>query len=193
VLEVDLMHDAGRRRHHLEVVERLLAPAQEGVALLVAAELDRHVLVERGRLAEHVDLHRVVDHELGRSQRVDPVRVAAERAHGVAHRREIHHAGHAREILQHHARGHERDLGVGLALGVPVAYRLDLLRSHADAVLVAQQVLEQDLHGVGQALDREAFAQLREAVEAVALAAEIERRTNLEAVQHGTLLEMLSP
>ena len=29
ILEVDLMADAGARRHHAEVVERLLAPAQE--------------------------------------------------------------------------------------------------------------------------------------------------------------------
>src|SRR6478672_10976036 len=34
VLDVDLVHDAGVGRHDGEVVERPLAPAQEGVALL---------------------------------------------------------------------------------------------------------------------------------------------------------------
>src|SRR5664280_2281596 len=37
VLEVDLVHDAGVWRHDLEVVEGLLSPAQELVALPVAA------------------------------------------------------------------------------------------------------------------------------------------------------------
>ena len=40
VLEIDLVHDAGVRRHHLEIAERGLAPAQERVALAVARELD---------------------------------------------------------------------------------------------------------------------------------------------------------
>src|SRR3546814_5030953 len=53
VLEVHLVDDAGARRHHLEVLERLLAPAQEAVALLVAFELDLAVEVQRVRAAEH--------------------------------------------------------------------------------------------------------------------------------------------
>ena len=43
VLEVHLVNDAGARRHDAEVAERLLAPAQERIALLVALELDRVV------------------------------------------------------------------------------------------------------------------------------------------------------
>jgi hypothetical protein len=39
VLDVDLVDDAGVRRDDGEVLERALAPAQEGVALLVALEL----------------------------------------------------------------------------------------------------------------------------------------------------------
>ena len=71
VLEVHLVADAGARRHDLEAAERLLAPAQEEVALAVALELELDVAPERHARRERVDLHRVVDHELGRDQRVD--------------------------------------------------------------------------------------------------------------------------
>ena len=80
VLEVDLVADPGVRRHDREVVERGLAPAQERVALAVALELQLGVALERARLAEHVDLDRVVDHQLDRHQRVDQSRVAAQLA-----------------------------------------------------------------------------------------------------------------
>ena len=71
VLEVDLVHDAGVRRHDLEALEGVLAPAQERVALLVALELALGVDAERVARAEVVDLHRVVDDQLGRDERVD--------------------------------------------------------------------------------------------------------------------------
>ena len=71
VLDVDLVHDAGARRHDLEVVERGLAPAQELVALLVALVLQLDVALEGVRRAEQVGDDRVVDDQLGRRQRVD--------------------------------------------------------------------------------------------------------------------------
>ena len=49
VLDVDLVHDAGARRHDPEVVERRLPPAQELVALAVALVLDVDVALERVR------------------------------------------------------------------------------------------------------------------------------------------------
>jgi hypothetical protein len=66
VLDVDLVHDPGARRHHLEVVEGRLAPAQELVPLAVAAVLDLHVAGEGVRGAEDVGDHRMVDDQLGR-------------------------------------------------------------------------------------------------------------------------------
>ena len=67
------MADAGRRRDDAEVVERLLAPAQERVALAVALVVAVGVDVEGARVAEGVDLDRVVDDQVDRDQRVDPV------------------------------------------------------------------------------------------------------------------------
>ena len=124
ILEVDLVHDPGVGRHDLEVVKRALAPAQKRVALLVALELELGVALERVGRAEHVDLDRVVDHQLGRDERVDLVRVAAERAHRVAHRREIDDRRHAGEVLHDHAGGRERDLGGRLGVGLPGRERL---------------------------------------------------------------------
>ena len=89
VLEVHLVDDAGVRRHDLEVAERVLAPLEEAIALLVALELELGVLVERGLAAELVDLHRVIDDELDGLERVDLARVAAHALHRVAHRGEV--------------------------------------------------------------------------------------------------------
>ncbi len=71
VLEIDLMADPGGRRDDAEVVERLLTPAQEGVALAVALVVAVGVDVEGAGVAERVHLHGVVDHQVDRDQRVD--------------------------------------------------------------------------------------------------------------------------
>ncbi len=97
------MHDPGVGRHYREVVEGALAPAQERVALLVALELALGVEAESVARAEGVDLHGVVDHQLGRHERVDLGRVATHRGHRVAHRGEVHDGRHAGEVL-HRAR-----------------------------------------------------------------------------------------
>ncbi|MCW0415190.1 hypothetical protein NB689_000944 [Xanthomonas sacchari] len=185
VLQVDLVHDAGVRRHHLEVVEGLLAPAQEAVAFLVALEFDLAVEVQRVGLAEHVHLHRMVDHQFRGDQRVDLLRASAELDHRIAHRRQVDHAGHAGEVLQHHARRHEGDLGVGFGLGIPLGHCLDVVLAHGHAaVFVAQQVFQQDLQRVGQAGDIEALGELGQAVVGVALAVDLERGAGGKGIAH---------
>ena len=104
-LEVDLVADAGVRRHRLEVREGALAPAEEGVALAVAGELERRVSLDREPRRKVVDLHRVVDHELDGDQRVDLLRVAAEVGHRGAHRGQVDDGRHAGEVLQEDAAG----------------------------------------------------------------------------------------
>jgi hypothetical protein len=73
-LEVDLVHDPGRRWNDLEVGERALAPAKEGVAFPVPLELELGIPEDRAPRRELVDLNRVVDHELRGQLRVDPLR-----------------------------------------------------------------------------------------------------------------------
>ena len=109
VFEIHLVDDAGARRHDAEVVERLLAPAEELVPLAVAGELHVDVEVERVGRVEVVDLHRVVDHQIDRHERIDLLRIAAEPLHRGAHRGEVDDARHAGEILQHDAGRLERN------------------------------------------------------------------------------------
>ena len=150
VLDVDLVHDAGAGRHDLELPERLLAPAQEREPLVVALELELHVAVEGVRPAEDVGDYRVVDDELGRHERVDLPGVAAQRPHRLAHRSQVHHRGHAGQVLHQHPGRAELDLRVRLGGRVPAGQRADMLRGDIQPVLGAQQVLQQDLEAVGQ-------------------------------------------
>ena len=93
----------------------------------------------------------MVDDEVDRHQRVDLLRIAAERGHGVAHRREVDDGRHAGEILHQHAGRAVGDLDAGRALvGQPAGDRLDVFLGDRAAVFVAQQVLEQHLHRIGQ-------------------------------------------
>jgi hypothetical protein len=100
VLEIDLVADARVRRYDFEVVERLLSPPQERIALAVPFELALRVELERNARRELVDLDRVVDHELRGLQRVDLGGVAAEVVHRVAHRGEVDDRGNPREVLE---------------------------------------------------------------------------------------------
>jgi hypothetical protein len=104
----------------------------------------------------------VVDHQVHRLERVDARRIAAHGAHGVPHRGEVDDRGDAREVLEEHPRRHEGDLVLGDALRVPGEQRLDVLAADAQAVLEAEQVLEQDLQR-----DREPGGPLTEHVQAV--------------------------
>jgi hypothetical protein len=185
VLQVHLVADAHVRGHHAEALERVLAPAQERVALLVALELELGVGAEGVRGAEHVHLERVVDDQVGRVARVDLRRVTAHGGERLAHGGEVHHRGHAGEVLQQHARRVEGDFGVRIRLGVPGEHLLDVLALHHAAVLVAQQVLEQDLQREGEAGDRGVvLAHLGEAVEVVRGRADLELALALETVRH---------
>ncbi len=145
VLEVHLVDDARPGGDHPEVVEGLLAPAQELVALAVPFEFDLHVLRECAGGAEVIDLHRVVDDEVNTLQWVNPARVAAERLDCLAHRGEVHHNGHARKVLEQHPCRGERDLAIGPAVGLPGCERLDVFTRDGPAVLQPEEVLEQDL------------------------------------------------
>ena len=153
VLEVDLVDDAGVGRDDAEVVERRLAPAQEGVALAVPLELALGVLEHGHARAELVDLHRVVDDELGGDLRIDRRGLAAEVDHRLAHRGQVDDRRDAREVLQEHARGAEGDLVLGLGLRVPAGDGAHLVGAAVTERLRAEDVLEQHPQRVRQARD----------------------------------------
>ncbi len=128
VLEVDLVHDAGAGRHHAQAAERLLAPAQELVALAVALVLELDVAAERHRLTRRVDLHRVIDDEVGRSNRAHHLRRAAQRRERLAHGGQVDDRRDAGEVLQDDAGRAKRDLARRRGRRIPVRHRLDVLR-----------------------------------------------------------------
>ena len=186
VLDVDLVHDAGAGRDDLEVLEGLLAPAQELVALAVALVLDLDVALEGLGGAEDVGDDRVVDDHLGRGERVDLGGVAAEVGHRLAHGGQVDDAGHAGEVLHEHARRRELDLLVGLRVRVPAREGPDVVGGDVGAVLGAEEVLQQDLQAEGQARDVQAVAgDGVEPVDLVGLAVHVERALGAEAVLTG--------
>ncbi len=139
------MDDARPGRHHAQPGERSLRPAEELVALAVPLVLAGHVEGERVGRPEAIDLDRMVDHEVGRDQRVDPAGVAAEGRHRVPHRGQVDDGRDAREVLEDHARGQERDLRVAAGARPPAREAPDVGVGDDAAPGVAQQVLQEDL------------------------------------------------
>ena len=107
--------------------------------------------------------------------------IAAQGLHGVAHGGKVHHRRHAGEVLHQHPGRAILDLVRGLGLGVPVGQGLDVLAPDGDTVFVAQQVLEQDLGGVGQTL---AALHRVETKDLVVLSPNLEPGLCLKAVLH---------
>ena len=105
LLDVQLMADARSRRDDAHVVEALLRPLQELVALAIARELKLHVARKRPGAPRFVGDHRMVNHEIARNLRVDLRRIAPQLCARLAHDREVHEHRNAREILEQHASG----------------------------------------------------------------------------------------
>ncbi len=174
--QVDLVHDAGSRGHDAEVGKGLLRPPQERIPLPVALVLALDVDQERRIGAVLVDLDRVIDDEIGGHERVDPGGIAAHLRHGIAHRGEVDNAGNAGEVLEDHARRHERQLRLAGLGRIPRGKRADVIGGHEVRVRrrSAQHVLEQHLHGVGQACQVGGAGRV-EGVIRVARAVDVER------------------
>ena len=122
----------------------------------------------------------MVDHEVGGEERVDPRRVAAEVAHGVAHRGEVDDRGDAGEVLEERPGRREGDLLRRLGLRVPGRDRLD-----ARVVARAEDVLEQDPERVREPGDVVALLERVEPEDLVALSADVERCAGGERIGHG--------
>src|SRR5690606_39115320 len=68
--------------------------------------------------------------------------------HRLTHGGQVDHARHAGEVLHDHAGRRELDLGGGLGVLVPLRQRVDVVGRGVQAVLGAQQVLQQHLEAV---------------------------------------------
>ena len=150
VLEVDLVADAHPGRHHREVVERLLRPAQQRVALAVALVLALDVVLVGAHVAEDVDLDGVVDDQVDRDLGVDALGVAARLLDRGAHGGQVDDRGHAGEVLQQDPGRSEGQLGALRRLLGPPRQGAHAGFLDAARLQVAQQHLEEDLNGHGQ-------------------------------------------
>ncbi len=143
ILQVHLMHNARRRGHRTEVIQRLLPPLEERVPLVVPLELLLRVDRQRNTRREVVHLHRVIDDQIARDGRVDLLWVAAEILHRVTHGGKVNNTRHAGEVLQHHTPGHERHLDAVDALGVVVGQPRDVIVGDDEPIKVPHHRLKQ--------------------------------------------------
>src|SRR5215469_15444459 len=101
------MNDSSIGWNHAKVIKGALAPSEKLITLLVALEFESGIDRERICGAVRVNLHRMIDNEVSRLQRIDAGGVTAELANRIAHRSEIGYYRYAGKILQQYARGHE--------------------------------------------------------------------------------------
>ena len=145
------MADAGIRRDDFEIFEGSLAPAEKSVTLDVALKFEFGVEAESVAVAESVDLHGVVNDEFRREERIDALGIAAHFDDGFAHGGEVHDGGHAGEILQEDAGGHEGNLFLRCA-GFPGGEGADVVGADEVIVFVAKEIFEQDAEREGKTI-----------------------------------------
>ncbi len=141
VFQVYLMANAGIRRNDFEILKRGLSPSEKRVALDVALKLQLSVQPESVDAAKIVDLHGMIDDQLGREQRIDSLRAPAHALHCFSHGGQVHNRRDAGEVLQQHTRGHEGNLFFR-SPGPPACQRADVLGMDKTAILAAQQILQ---------------------------------------------------
>ena len=189
ILQVDLVDDSGIGRNDLEILEGILAPAEERVPLTVAAELEVGVDRECRDAPRLVHLHRMVNHKLDRLQGIDLSGLPPHLPHRIPHRGQVDHGGHPREVLQQDAAGAEGDLPIGLRPRVPCGQTADVVGRDRRSIFVAQQVLQQHLEGERQSRHVKPLrAQGVEPVIVVGLPIDGEGRQRFERLGHGSSL-----
>jgi hypothetical protein len=85
----------------------------------------------------------VVDHQIGRNDRIDLCRIAPQSFDPVSHRGQVDNGGNAGEVLQDDPRRHERNVRPGVC-GTPRRDRLDVFLANVLSARMAQSVLQQD-------------------------------------------------
>ena len=125
----------------------------------------------------------MIDDEVRGYQRIGAFGICAHVAQRIAHGGQIDNARNAGEILQQHSSRTEVNL-LRRRADLPGRHVFDIGRLHGRAVFGAQQVLEQDLDGVGNASDvRAAFFQRFQCVVLILAASDLERRSSTKAIR----------
>ena len=136
ILKIHLVHNPGVRWDDLEIGKGLLSPFQKTVAFAVTLVFQIGIKFHRVLVAEFVNLHRVVDDQFGRLQRVDFLRVSAQHTHRITHRSQVDNRGHAGKILHQDTGGCVGDFAGRCSFRIPVGQCLDILGGHAHAVFM---------------------------------------------------------
>src|SRR6185503_9721834 len=102
--------------------------------------------------AEEVNLDAVVDHEVGRDERVHPGRVPAHRGYRVADCGQVDDAWDPGEVLEDDPGRHEGQLGLARLRRIPRGQGADVARRYEIGARrrIPERVLEEDLDGVRQ-------------------------------------------
>ena len=188
MFQVDLVADTGVRWHHRETLEALLRPAQQAIALGVPSKLQLPVGLEGVSRAGHVRDHRVIDDELHGNSWIDARPIATQLRDRVPECDQIHHCRDPGEVLHQDSLRPERELPGRVRAGRPFRQGLNIGSSHGPTVLVAQEVLEQDLDAVGQPADVPDTFQSRESADLVGPVCNRHRGPGAEAVIHHSFL-----
>ena len=98
VLKVDLVDDTGTWWNDLEIVEGLGAPLKELEALAVPLELQLLVPLPGLGCTCSIHLHRMVNDQVDRAERVDLRWVSTKALHGIAHGRQIDDSWHTTKL-----------------------------------------------------------------------------------------------
>jgi hypothetical protein len=190
VLQVHLVADSHARGDYPEVPKGLLTPVEQCVTLPVAPVLPLDVGAVGVGGAEAVDLHRVVDDQVHRYERVYRFRVPAGPGDCAAEGGQIHHRRHPGEVLHEDAGRHEGEPGTRLLLG-PAGQRDHVRLRDVPGARPPKQVLQQNLDRVGQGsqVDAGAVGQLAQAEDADRSRGGVEIGQRFErVVRHGYLL-----
>ncbi len=179
------MDDAHGRRHDAEVAETPSGPSGGTRTARGSAGTPwpRSRPSSLGR-AEEVDLHRVVDHQVDRHQRVDPLRIAAEPLHGASHGRQVDHAGTPVKSCSTTRAGLK---GTSIAVcrtRLPAGQVAHVVLGHLVAVAVPQHGFQQHADRVGQPRDagQPGVFQPRQAIDARAAAAGVKSVAGMKRI-----------
>ncbi len=126
----------------------------------------------------------MIDHQIHRDQRVDPVGIAAHSFHGGPHRGQIDHGRNAGEVLQDDPGRLEGHL---LRVGAidPARQMLDIVLGDREPVACSQHGFEQDADRIGQVRNsRQAqFLEASDAIDARFAGAGVERAARCERIK----------
>ena len=194
VLQIDLVTNAGARRHHAKVLKGLLPPAQECVTLTVTLHLDFDVVM-KGRVAgKAINHHRVVDDQIDRRQRIDLLRIATSPRNRITHGGQIHDRRHPGKVLHQHPRRTVLNFTVGSTLLQPLTYGANIIQRDRLAILITQQILQQHLERLGQLLyAAQAGGRALQRVVLVVLAGYIQLIERTQAIGLGHAINLLAP